>query len=105
MKGNIPWKEVKGQIFLGSDDFTAQFKGLLRGKVGIKEIPRIQRYAARPPLTKLLQKKDQGIIDEAIYRAHVGYGYPLKDIAEYVGVHYTMISRTIKRVEKRGMIK
>jgi len=27
------------------------------------------------------------------------YGYTLKDIAEYIGVHYTTVSRAIKRIE------
>ena len=102
MKEDTPWKEVKGQIFLGTDDFTLKFKGFLKGKERIKEIPRVQRYATRPSLAKLLQKKNKEITDEAIYEAHIRYGYTLKDIAEYLGVHYTTISRAIKRVEERG---
>jgi len=31
------------------------------------------------------------------------YGYTLKDIAEYIGVHYTTVSRAIKKIE--GNIK
>jgi len=27
------------------------------------------------------------------------YGYTLKDIAEYIGVHYTTVSRAIKKIE------
>jgi putative transposase len=105
MKEDTPWKEVKGQIFLGTDDFTSQFKGLLKGKERIKEIPRGQRYATRLSLEKLLHKRNQGISDEAIYEAYISYGYALKDIAEYVGVHYTTVSRTIKRVEERDKKK
>ncbi len=33
------------------------------------------------------------------YEAYVHYGYTLKEIAEYLGIHYVTISRTIKRVE------
>jgi DNA-binding MarR family transcriptional regulator len=32
--------------------------------------------------------------------AHLQYGYTLKDIAEYIGVHYTTVSRVIKRIER-----
>lgn len=31
----------------------------------------------------------------------VEHGYTLKEIAEYLGVHYTTVSRTIKRIERR----
>jgi hypothetical protein len=105
MKEDTPWKEVKGQIFLGTDDFTSKFRGLLKVKEKIREIPRVQRYAARPSLEKLLHKRNQRISDEAIYKAHIRYGYTLKDIAEHVGVHYTTISRIVRRVEARAWKK
>jgi DNA-binding MarR family transcriptional regulator len=34
-----------------------------------------------------------------MYEAHLQYGYTLEDIAEYVGVHYTTVSRAIKKIE------
>jgi DNA-binding MarR family transcriptional regulator len=34
-----------------------------------------------------------------MYEAHLQYGYTLKDIAEYIGVHYSTVSRTIKKIE------
>ena len=34
-----------------------------------------------------------------MYEAHLQYGYTLKDIAEYIGVHYTTVSKVIKRIE------
>ena len=34
-----------------------------------------------------------------MYEAHLQYGYTLKDIAEYIEVHYTTVSRAIKRIE------
>ena len=30
------------------------------------------------------------------YEAHLQYGYILKDIAEYIGVNHTTVSRAIK---------
>ena len=35
-----------------------------------------------------------------MYKSHVRYGYTLKDIAEYIGVHYITVSRAIKKEEK-----
>ena len=39
--------------------------------------------------------------DPAMYEAHLQYGYILKDIVEYIGVHYTTVSRAIKKVEEK----
>jgi DNA-binding MarR family transcriptional regulator len=33
-------------------------------------------------------------------KAHLQYGYTFKDIAEYIGVHYTTVSRAIKKIER-----
>jgi DNA-binding MarR family transcriptional regulator len=37
--------------------------------------------------------------DQAMYEAYLQYGCILKDIAEYIGVHYTTVSRLIKKIE------
>jgi DNA-binding MarR family transcriptional regulator len=34
-----------------------------------------------------------------MYAAHLQHGYTLKDLAEYIGVHYTTVSRVIKKIE------
>jgi DNA-binding MarR family transcriptional regulator len=47
-----------------------------------------------------LNIKDKKAKDQAIYKARLQYGYTLKDIAEYIGVHYTTVSRVIKKIER-----
>jgi len=74
----------------------------LRGKDLLKEVPRVQRYVARPGLAEIFKDKKRGRErrnEEMIYRAYVDHGYRMGEIAEYLGVHYTSISRAIKRVE------
>ena len=98
-----PWETLKGQIFWATDEFIKQLGGLLDEKEDIKEVPRLQRYAARPPLSELLEPekgKERKAEDEAVYSAYVRHGYTKKEIAEHLGLHYAMISRTIKRVEQ-----
>ena len=68
---------------------------LIRGKAKLKEITRKQRYVIRPPLNEIF--KDKKSKEQAIYKAHLQYGYTLKDIAEYIGVHYFTVSRAIKK--------
>jgi len=35
-----------------------------------------------------------------MYEAHPRYGNTLKDIAEYIGVHYATVSRAIRKIEE-----
>jgi DNA-binding MarR family transcriptional regulator len=35
-----------------------------------------------------------------MYEVHLQYGYILKDIAEYIGIHYTIVGRVIKKIER-----
>ena len=75
---------------------------MIRGKEKLKEIIRKQRCVTRIPLNKILKYKDKSK-DQAMYEAYLQYGYSLKDIAEYIGVHYTTVSIAIKKT--RGNIK
>ncbi|NOY65250.1 MAG: addiction module toxin RelE [Nitrospirae bacterium] len=97
--GESPLKEVKGQIVLGRDDFVERIKGLLKEKEQIKEIPKIQRYFARPSLEEVLKVKNKKQLEKRIYEAHVNYGYTLKEIADMIDVHYSTVSRIVQRVE------
>ncbi len=90
-----PLKQVKGQIFLGSEYFLAKMEKFMEQKRQT-EIPRKQLYALRPSLEKIFQTNDKREI--IIYQASQKYGYTLKEIGQYLGLHYTTISKTIKKV-------
>lgn len=97
-----PWETLKGQIFWGTDEFIKQLSSLLDEKESIKEVPKVQRYAARPPLGELFKGKkgkERTAEDRAIYDAYVRHGYTMKEIADHLHFHYATISRAIKRVE------
>jgi hypothetical protein len=99
-----PWETLKGQIFLGTEEFIGQLRELLNEKKDMKELPKLQRHVARPSLSDLIKTKkgkERKTEGKAIYAAYVRYGYSMKEIAEYLGLHYATISRAIKR-EERG---
>jgi len=54
----------------------------------------------RPPLNEIFKYKGEKSKDKAMHKAHLQYGYTLKNIAEYIGVHYTTVSRAIKKIEQ-----
>ena len=95
-----PWKDLKGQIFLGDKGFIEECKRILDGSIDLREIPRLQRYAERPVLTELMNeeiRRDRVQRDQAVYHAHVTYGYTLKEIADHLGLHYTTVSKVMKK--------
>jgi len=102
IKAESPLKAIKGQLILGQDNFIDEIKHLMRGKERLKEITREQRYLTRPPLNEIFKPKDQKSKEQVMYEAHLQYGYTLKDIAEYIGVHYSTVSRAIKRIVREG---
>ena len=102
MDAASPLKRVKGQLFLGPEHFIDRIKHLIGEQKRFSEIPKKQRYAARPSLPEIFQGKDQKAKEEPMYQAYQEYGYTLKDIAEYLGVHYTTVSKRIKRMESEG---
>ena len=53
----------------------------------------------RTLLKEIFKCKDKKPREKGMYKAYLQYGYTLKDLAEYIGVHYTTVSRVIKRIE------
>jgi REP element-mobilizing transposase RayT len=67
IKEGPPWKELKGQIYLGDERFIGQIKEFIRGKETIKEIPRPQRYITRPPLGEILKYRgDKNLMEKVV---------------------------------------
>jgi REP element-mobilizing transposase RayT len=94
------WKEVKGQSILGGEDFLEKMIDFVKGYRDIKEIPKRQRYVSRPGLSALfssdvknnrVKRRKKAI--EAVER----YGYTQKEVADYLGIHYSVVSRLLKK--------
>lgn len=102
IKGPSPWPVLKGQLFLGGEDFPEKLQALLSKQSDIYEIPRAQRYAHRPGLAKILGSETAMETRERngrIYDAHVKYAYTLKEIADFLGIHYTTVSKAVREAE------
>lgn len=93
--GRHPWQDLRGQIYLGSEDFIAR---LTKKMPRQQEVPRVQRHPVRPRLEEILRRRgDQGI---AVAYRH--YGYRLREIADHLGVHYATVSRHLRKAEDVG---
>ena len=102
--GVSPWDSLIGRIFLGSDKFSEELKARLTNPESLAEIPKTERYATRPDLQNLLGSGFSSRMEKAsrIYQAHMEYGYTQKQIADFLNVHYSTVSRAIQRVEQNA---
>jgi REP element-mobilizing transposase RayT len=89
------WNAVRGQSILGEDDFSEKLLVYVKAHEDVKEIPKRQRYLNRPLLTDIFE--DGGITDSAMKKAVMEHGYSQKDVAEFLGLHYSTISRRVNK--------
>jgi REP element-mobilizing transposase RayT/phage pi2 protein 07 len=94
-----PWEKLRGGVFLGNEDFVGRFQSHLSEKKIQEEIPRHQRLLHRPALEDLLTIEVDNRVWDA-RKAHVEWGYTLKEIAGFWGMHYSTVSRMIKKSDE-----
>lgn len=94
------WKGVKGQSILGEEEFAMSMIDYVKGYKDIKEIPRSQRYVSRPRLETLFEEvgeDDRNKRKKKAEEAVLKYGYSQREIADYLGIHYSVVSRALKK--------
>jgi len=93
-----PWPKLQSQLFLGGETFIAKLREAIPEKTAVREIPKTQRYANRPSLQEIFGHwKTRRKRDEAIVASHLTYGYEQREIADFLGIHYTTVCYAIKR--------
>ncbi len=89
--------KLGAEPIVGSAAFVAGFREALTGRAPLREIPRRQRFAARPTLQELFgdctDRRDRNV---RIRRAHLGHGYTMKEIAGHLELHPMTISRAVR---------
>ena len=86
--------EIRGNIILGDENFIKKINGELKKMRSEEEIPREQRMVGRPEIEEIFtDKMSKKVRNDKIKEAHIDYGYRLKEIGKYLGLHYTTVSR------------
>jgi hypothetical protein len=67
-----------------------------------QEVPLRQRLALRPGLDDLLNGRT-GRLERAkgAYAAHVAWGYTLKEVGDFLGLHYATVSKMVNGADTR----
>jgi len=103
MAAPSPWEGLVGGLLLGSERFVAECRARLAGDRELEEIPRPSRFAGRPMLTNLFRgtgRTDRAKRNELIAEAYRDLGYTMKAVGDFLGLHYTTISRIVKQHEE-----
>jgi putative transposase len=99
MSAESIWKDLKGQIYLGDDDFVER----MRDKVGERDedvnIPRVQQLGPAPKLSAIRRQHKNR--DDAIRAAYETGAYSYQQIAKEFRVHFTTVGRIVRQPMKR----
>ena len=95
VRGPRVWEQLRGQIFLGADDFVADMQARLTegGALANREIPRLQRRALAQSLNFYRETFDDA--KSGMIAAYSTGDYTLQQVADAFGVHYATVSRAI----------
>ena len=95
--GGSLWDELKGQSLLGVEGFVNGLLPHVSGKMKIRQIPKGQRYVGRPSLGQLFKTAGsrKAARDKMIAEAVNKYGYSQVELADFLGLHFSTISRLL----------
>jgi len=89
-----PWSNLKGQVFLGDEDFVKRMQAHLKAGKDDVQIPIAQRRPPPPPLVEIeVNAKDRNV---AILAAYATGGYSYQQLSEHFGTHFTTIGRVVR---------
>jgi putative transposase len=95
MSAESIWKDLKGQIYLGDDDFVEQMRGKLGERDEDVNIPRVQQRGSAPKLSAICRQHRNR--DEGIRAAYETGAYSYQQIAKEFGVHFTTVGRIVRQ--------
>jgi len=96
-----PWRDLRAEVLLGTEQFVQTLAPRLAAVRNVTETPRAQRFADRPALARLLSAgngQTRAQREAAIREAHLRHAYTLAEIAHHLGFHYSTVSRIANRV-------
>ena len=89
------WQDLRNQIYLGDKDFVIRMQARIDDPSSLCEVPAAQRRRKAESLDfyRTAAKDNK----EAMTKAYSTGQYSLKEIADYFEVHYSTVSRAVKK--------
>jgi putative transposase len=91
------WEGLRHQVFLGNEAFVERHCDPSKPLERLREVPRAQRRTLAKPLADFARQFP--IRDEAMAQAFQTGVYSMKEIADFFSVHYSTVSRAVRRLE------
>jgi len=95
IKAASPWINLKGQVFLGDDQFVLRMQAQLRSGKDDVQIPLAQRRPPPPSLTEIESRAADR--NAAIVAAYATGGYSYLQLADYFGLHFTTVGNIVRQ--------
>ncbi len=96
--GITPWNLLNGSDVLGGDTFRKELEAY-KG-TNMRDIPKKKQILQQLSLSEILTwGETDGVWMREAYRSH---GYTMQEIADFAGVHYSTVSRRIKKEDARN---
>jgi REP element-mobilizing transposase RayT len=87
---------------VGDEAFMTRLSERYGWEAPSAEIPRVQRFAARPTLSRLFQQaRSKAERDARVVVAIRDHGYAIREVADFLGRHYATVSRALARADGR----
>jgi putative transposase len=94
------WESLRGQVFLGSDEFVQRMQAMIDQASPLREVPQLQRRPTTAlPVRELKLGERAGTAhrDRQIAQAYQAVGRSMREIAEHFGVHVSTVSRAVTK--------
>lgn len=105
MKEPEQYADLVRSVAEGPHDFKKRVREVIGTTLYQARLPRSYRALARPPLSEIFAGVKQAERRQTILRAHVVHGYLLSEIANYLDLHPTTISRIVNQTGSYRLIR
>jgi hypothetical protein len=95
MDADSIWKDLKGQIYLGDEDFVERMRGKLGERDEDVNIPRVQQRGPAPKLSSIRRQHKNR--NDAIRAAYETGAYSYQQVAKEFDVHFTTVGRIVRQ--------
>ncbi|MBI3344623.1 MAG: transposase [Gammaproteobacteria bacterium] len=94
IKAASPWANLKGQVYLGDEQFVQRVQAHLQAGKDDVQIPRAQRRPPSPTLAEIERHAQDR--NAAIIAAYATGAYSYQQLSAHFGIHFTTVGRVVR---------